>query len=493
VQRFASRHARLDSLADAGAGAVYFWRRWSSGPMAPGDIHRSVVRLADPPPAGSGSIAVLLDPDGRLLGMQAVTDADSASRAAPDSAANPSATHLWSTLFSLAALDTTRLVPERSEWAAPVSSDTSASWTLPSPRRDGGTWHVHAAAYRGRAVYFSIADSLGTTSSAIQGSTGSDAMDWNGWVNFVMWTVQFLGGIVLARRNLRLGRVDRRGAFRLAAFVFVATALESVFTWSARENGFAMLVDSLLSGRALGHALVHGGQMWVAYVAIEPYVRRLWPRMLVSWARLASGRMRDPMVGRDVLAGLALGGLGVVGTLLGNAALAAAGHVVQPNLVDGASLAAIATPGGMGYGVSYTLSVMVLIVLETLVMCLLVHLVTRNDRLTFLVAGAVTTLLLFASQRTPELPWPVIESVLPTVVIFVALFRFGLLTALACQFALSVLPLVPPVLDGGTWYGMRGLLVLIPFGALAIFAAWNALAGQPLLADVLQERRPARG
>ena len=36
---------------------------------------------------------------------------------------------------------------------------------------------------------------------------------------------------------------------------------------------------------------------------MEPYVRRRWPATLVSWSRLLAGGFRDPLVGRDVLAG----------------------------------------------------------------------------------------------------------------------------------------------------------------------------------------------
>ena len=42
-------------------------------------------------------------------------------------------------------------------------------------------------------------------------------------------------------------------------------------------------------------------------MSLEPRVRRLWPTTLISWARLLSGRARDPMVGRDLLIGVAAG------------------------------------------------------------------------------------------------------------------------------------------------------------------------------------------
>ncbi len=63
------------------------------------------------------------------------------------------------------------------------------------------------------------------------------------------------------------------------------------------ELGFTGLAGSTTDDRILGHALLHALQMWLCYLAVEPYVRRLWPRMLVGWARLVSGRLRDPLVG----------------------------------------------------------------------------------------------------------------------------------------------------------------------------------------------------
>jgi serine/threonine-protein kinase len=45
---------------------------------------------------------------------------------------------------------------------------------------------------------------------------------------------------------------------------------------------------------------------WTLYTAVEPYVRRRWPQMLVAWSRLLDGRWRDPLVGRDLLVGSAL-------------------------------------------------------------------------------------------------------------------------------------------------------------------------------------------
>ena len=45
--------------------------------------------------------------------------------------------------------------------------------------------------------------------------------------------------------------------------------------------------------------------MWLVYLAVEPYARRLRPWTLVSWTRFLGGGFSRPVVGRDALVGLA--------------------------------------------------------------------------------------------------------------------------------------------------------------------------------------------
>jgi serine/threonine-protein kinase len=110
--------------------------------------------------------------------------------------------------------------------------------------------------------------------------------------------------ILLAIRNVRGRRADTRGAMRLAfvigLLVLTSGLLESRVAFSV-DTDFATLV-TVVSGAAF-----YGLMTWTLYVALEPHARRRWPQMLVSWSRLIEGRWRDPLIGRDLLIGSAIG------------------------------------------------------------------------------------------------------------------------------------------------------------------------------------------
>jgi len=53
---------------------------------------------------------------------------------------------------------------------------------------------------------------------------------------------------------------------------------------------------------------------WIFYIALEPFVRRRWLELIISWSRLMAGDFRDPLVWRDV----PVGGLWVLPIRLGN-------------------------------------------------------------------------------------------------------------------------------------------------------------------------------
>jgi len=62
----------------------------------------------------------------------------------------------------------------------------------------------------------------------------------------------------------------------------------------------------------VGTALFGAAAVWLTYIALEPFVRRFWPELLIGWSRLITGTFRDPGVGREVLVGVASGAVTAV-------------------------------------------------------------------------------------------------------------------------------------------------------------------------------------
>ena len=87
-----------------------------------------------------------------------------------------------------------------------------------------------------------------------------------------------------ARRNLKTNRANRRGANALTLVLFFGF----VSGWLLRRAPHAG------AGRRAGpvpdgdsaSSCCRCGQVWVLYVAIEPYARRFWPDGLLGWTRL---------------------------------------------------------------------------------------------------------------------------------------------------------------------------------------------------------------
>jgi hypothetical protein len=112
------------------------------------------------------------------------------------------------------------------------------------------------------------------------------------------------GSIALARSNLRAGRGDLRGAARISLFCLAVW----LFAWTIGASHY----QSLDTERArlftfLGVALFQVTGLFLLYVSLEPYVRRFSPGILMSWSRVLTGQIVDPLVGKDTLVGVVVG------------------------------------------------------------------------------------------------------------------------------------------------------------------------------------------
>lgn len=110
--------------------------------------------------------------------------------------------------------------------------------------------------------------------------------------------------MTLAVMNVRANRADRRGAFRIAALGFGVELIVWVLTPSHSPDAPRELYRFFTG---IAFSCFFGVLFGAAYLGLEPYVRRYWPKSLVAWTRLVGGRFSDALVGRDVLIGITCG------------------------------------------------------------------------------------------------------------------------------------------------------------------------------------------
>ena len=286
-----------------------FWYRQSADALTALMMHDDLLTPGlvdedDPPFEETGALRLELDARGNLVRMERMPD----QKLKPETAA-ASQEPDWSPLFAAAGLDLAQFQKAEPLWTSLEASDTRAAWTTDKPR----PLRVEAAALRGQPVYFQLIRPWTTPDRA-----PNDSPQGSNSINLIIVTAiaaTCLGaGAWLARRNLSKGRGDQRGAFRLAVLVFAAQML----LWLTRSHMNASAGTLGMFFIAVATSAFYGLLMWTLYLALEPYARRRWPHALISWASVLIGRVKDPVVGRDVLVGCALGAaVPVIGMLEG--------------------------------------------------------------------------------------------------------------------------------------------------------------------------------
>lgn len=292
-----------DQLKKDQPAAIYFWYRSSPKPIVP---WRGAERasLSDPPHHEPGMVTVLLDPAGRLLMFERAPDDPPMMHNQAHVTESPNVD--WTRLFEAAGLniDDFEFFTQALARAPRVYADSTVSWlgSFPQDRDNSSTTkgvvRVDAAAYNGRVVYFGIVPEWQPDDQ--NESVAARAVRQSELLRAALLTTGLIVGVFLAWHNLRIGRGDRKGAFRLATFILVAGLIEHL-VGATHTPDFQQ--ELILFSHACGKALYQAAQVWVFYLALEPWVRRLWPQTLITWSRLLRGRFHDPLIGRDMLIG----------------------------------------------------------------------------------------------------------------------------------------------------------------------------------------------
>jgi hypothetical protein len=430
------------------------------------------VSESDPPNDVPGVATVVLDPTGRLIRLTAIPETLGRTADASRSPVNAS----WAPLFAAAGLDAASFAPVAEAAVPPLPHDTAVAWES-GAGAGAGPFRIVGASLAGRPVYFHVSAPDAPPPPRQTWFSRGARSPGNELLLAVFSLALFIGGGILARRNLRRGYGDTRGGRRLAILVASGGVMWAVLR--AHHTPLAM-EEWIFLLMATGWSLVWTAFAWLNYISLEPYVRRWWPHTLISWARLLSGRVRDPLVGRDVLTGL-LAGTGLVLLLIARAEVSRRmGMTVKP--LDQAyvleALRPVSYVGLIVYFASDTLT----FALAMFGLLLLLRVVVRNERLSVaLWVLTVSTLNLGYGA----MPWDPLFAVALSAFAVAILLRFGLVSTTVMLLFTDLMTRLPVTLDARAWYLPLSVFTLLLIGALGAYGFVVALAGRsPFGADV---------
>ncbi len=472
--RAAQGHARdvAGQLRSAVPGPMRFIYRQSPRPLlGPTWPEYLNVSLTQPSDNTAGMLTMVLDGAGRLLFFSAVPpplEPQAVAASAPD----------WAPLLAEAGMDEKALTPATPGWLPLTRFDCSAAW---DGVLDGERVQIVAAAYRGIAVCFRVvapwmpiepADAV--PASAARSITSLD---------YTLQYLVLLGALLLARRNVRLGRGDRKGAGRIAIVVLIAFLAQ----WLLTAKHVADAAEFGSFGVGIARALYFAVYVYLAYLAVEPYLRRRWPGMLISWTRALAGRFADPRLGQDLLGGCLCGMVQVV--IGGSIAVALTGLFnvsalptsYRPDL-DNAIRGWAGALGQVFNGFVEALTY----ALAGVVVLLLARFVAQRQWLTILlwivIAGSATVNLIGIN---PIVDVPI--ALASSIVGIFALLRFGILGLATALFTNMLVSNAVPTMDPSRWYFRSSVLVMVVMAAIAVHSFRAALAGRPVFGRAMLE------
>ena len=459
------------ALARPGEFAVSFFYRQSPLPLVRSALSGDVG--FEDPPSVPGDVQVALDLRGRLFYFRAVPPRAEFS-------AEPPPAPDWRALFVAAGLEIEAFTPTAPTIQPRVFADSRMAWSGVLAHLDDEPVRIEAAAFRGRPVYFELvipSDPHWSEQTKDMGKQLERSFRPLQFSLMGLLAAVVCGTVLLAVRNIRLGRGDRKGATRLGIFVF---GLQMTYCLLTEHHVPDLIGEVSLMVLDLCGALMLGVLVAVLYLALEPYVRRLWPEAIVSWTRLLSGQFRDPVVGRDVLAGMAtMSALMLLGWPILWVQLLFPG-VNAPGFLRGGRYAV-----GDSLGGALVLLTNALIVLMSL---LLLRIVLRRPWIAGVVfcilwSGLAIVQLVTLLQSVPTVLVMSLWSLLFGVSLLVLLTRFGLVAAIAGFVATNTIyPFTTDV--SAPYFGIS----LIPIAAVLVLALYGfkvSLGGQTLFRDDL--------
>jgi serine/threonine-protein kinase len=431
--------------------------------------------MEDPPLVVAGEALVELDLQGRLLALLVVPP----ERQMSATDVRPEAD--WRTLFSALGLDPNLFVEHASTWIPPVYADSRTAWVGTYPDAPEIEVRIEAAAFEGRPVAMRLLEPWNQARSeetvTLEEELGVDVI-----VRELIFNLTIVIAIFVAWRNLRLGRGDRKTAFRFALYLGVVRLL-----WMVGAHHVAAPGEANLLFAHYAYSTWRIFMVWIFYMAVEPYARRLWPHVLVTWVRLFDGRWRDPVVGRDVLFGVAAGAFmanfGWLQIWLVPRLANLPGPVPQFDLP---TLEALRRGAHLvtGLAIGHTQAVLMNCLFFVLVLVIFRMILRR----TWLAIGLLTLIVLSSFGSGYANPFMNAAFIAVIVALFLLVFfRLGFLPFVVMSSTWTVLGFTPITADTSSWlFGGTLVAFAIALG-LAVYGFRTSLAGRTIIRDELAE------
>jgi serine/threonine-protein kinase len=441
-----------------------FWYRQSPRPLVSW-AENGRVFFTNPPLRISGMTNLILDAEGRLLTFFRIPPQK-------DDSAGPGPAVDWSTAFAAAGLSFEEFSEVAPTWLPEAYCEDRVAWEGTYPDQEQPTVTVVACSYRGRPVYFDVIHPWDQP-WRMQVYEPEPATRIAAVFSVLMVLSIIVGAAYLARRNLRMGRGDKRGALRLSLFVFSIVLIHRLL----RADHVPDVGDEFnLIMRQLQEGVLVAFLFWLVYLAIEPLVRRHWPQLLVSWNRLLAGRFRDPLVGSRLLIGVA------VGVLL-HSVYRLEGALAQWLELESAEPVWVSNVSHAARDIAAKLIDLIMAGLAPVVVVLFFLVLFRVlfRRRWLAVAGVVLMFGLMGSLGSESMVLAIVFGLLEVGLAVFCLVRFGFLAGAAAYLTGNLLSQFPLPAHLSAWYAQPSWIALALLGALLLFAFHASLGGRALL------------
>ncbi len=468
IRRSGLSGERWRQLREPRPAAMLFVLRTSRFPLLRTNKAAVGNWIGDPPAFGAGMIDIWLTPDGRLDGYARTPDYNEVNDR--DEGA-PGATVDWTPWFEAAGLDPSAFEPVEPELRPRSFADRRYAWSGREAHRPDAELRVEAASQRGHPMLFTLVDPW--ERPVAQGEPEPvpfiDRVD--DWIEDALFLFALIGAGFVAVRNVRLGRGDHRTALRFGIYLAL---VRLVWLVAADHQGWMDEINLLRAH--LAWSAYRLAISYVFYLALEPYARRLWPGMLVSWVRLFSGRLMDPRVGRDVLIGLGAGAAialvqGLTETL--PEWLGLPGYGLRGDFWSYESLRGVrsAVVGIFGMHATAVLNAMI-----AFLVFLVTHLLVRRLAISVVIVTLLTSIMF--NPGSGNLGPYLLGYAINITIFWILLLRAGGLLPMMLAFTVNAwLTEIRVTSEFGAWHALPMWCVVVAMAALAIWGFRAATSG----------------